>query len=213
MAEDVRSAPNRTERPKVAVQSLAAFDVQHRCVCACGFRRSDICDRPGDADTTAGALSNSEQQRRHLESRPLCMGQLERWRNGNVVGARINRLFGLRLVLGRNENGIETTNHPAFASARQIELTFAVTFEKCRDTVIALVPKAKQHIVVAIERVHGSAFLDKPTVDGDRTQTLSLNLFIPRRASASPLALSPQTTVANALACRFPLPGAARARS
>jgi len=30
------------------------------------------------------------------------------------------------------------SHHPAFGSARQIELTFAVTFEKCRDTVIAV---------------------------------------------------------------------------
>ena len=89
MAEEVRPAPNRTERaqasgikhiehPKIAVQSLATFDMQHRCVCACGFRRSDICDRPGDADTTAGVLSNSEQQRCHLEGYTLCMGQLKR---------------------------------------------------------------------------------------------------------------------------------------
>src|SRR6516164_2154963 len=168
MAEDVRPAPNRTERaqassikhiehPKVAVQSLAAFDVQHRCVCTCDFRRSNIGDGPGDADATAGALNNSEQQRRHLESCPLCMGQLKRWWHRNVVGARFNRLVGLRRVLGRNENGIETANHSAFAGARPIELTFAVTSEKCRDTVIALPPKAKQHIVVAIEGVHESA--------------------------------------------------------
>src|SRR3974390_2161972 len=102
MAEDVRPAPNRTERaqassikhiehPKVAVQSLATFDVQHRCVYACGFRRPDIGDRPGDADATAGALSNSEQQRRHLEGRPLCMGQVKRWWHRNVVSARFTR--------------------------------------------------------------------------------------------------------------------------
>src|SRR5262245_40703321 len=126
MAEDVRPAPNWTEgaqassikhieHPKVAVQSLATFDVQYRCVCPCNFRRSDIGDRPGDADATAGALSDSEQQRRHLESCPLCMGQLKRWRHRNVVGAGFNRLVGLRLVLGRSEDGIETANHPAFA--------------------------------------------------------------------------------------------------
>ena len=98
MAENVRPAPNRAERaqassikhiehPKVAVQSLATFDVQHWCVSACGFRRPDIGDRPGDADATAGALRNSEQQRRHLEGCPLCMGQLKCWRHRNVIGA------------------------------------------------------------------------------------------------------------------------------
>src|SRR6266516_5599692 len=86
------------------------------------------------------------------------MGQFKRWRHRNVVGARFNRLIGLRLVLGRSEDGIESANHPAFAGARQIELTFAVTLEKCRGTVIALPPKAKQHIVVAIEGVHESTF-------------------------------------------------------
>src|SRR5262245_17784819 len=91
------------------------------------------------------------------------MGQLKRWRHRNVVGARFNRLVGLRLGIGRSEDGIETANHPAFAGARQIELTFAVTFEKCRDTVTALPPKAKQHIVVAIEGVHESAF-GQPTL-------------------------------------------------
>ena len=86
------------------------------------------------------------------------MGQLKRWRQRNVVSASFHRLIGLRLVLGRREDGVEPANHSAFAGARQIELTFAVTLEKCRDTVIALPPKAKQHIVVAIEGVHESAF-------------------------------------------------------
>jgi hypothetical protein len=118
-------------------------------------------------DVTAGALSNSEQQRRHFEGRPLCMGQLKRRRHRNVVGARFNRFIGLRLALGWSEDGIEPANHPAFAGARQIELTFAVTPEKCRDTVIALPPpEAKQYIVVAIEGVHESAFgTNRPLIE------------------------------------------------
>jgi hypothetical protein len=64
----------------------------------------------------------------------------------------------LRFAVGRREDGIEPANHPAFAGAGQIEMTFAVTLEKCRDTIVALPPKAKQYIVVAIEGVHESAF-------------------------------------------------------
>src|SRR6478672_1760946 len=86
------------------------------------------------------------------------MGQFKRRRHRNVVGARFNRLIGLRLVLGWSEDGIEPANHPPFAGARQIELTFAVTLEICRDTVIAPPPEAKQDIVVAIEGVHESTF-------------------------------------------------------
>src|SRR5262245_32946177 len=174
MAKDVGPAPNRTERaqassikhiehPKVAVQSLAAFDVQHRCVCTCGFRRSDIGDRPGDADAPAGALSNSEQQRRHLEGCPLCMRQLKRWRHRNVVGSSFNRLIGLRLVFGRSEDGIKTANHPAFAGARQIELTLAVSFEKCRHTVIAL-PPSRSSTSLWPSKECMKAPLDKPTL-------------------------------------------------
>ena len=84
MAENVRPAPNRAERAQasgieyiehseVTVESLATFNVQHRSVSAYGFRRPDIGDRPGDADATVGALSDSEQQRCHLECCPLCM--------------------------------------------------------------------------------------------------------------------------------------------
>ena len=158
------------QHPKVQATVQSSRNLQ--CAAPSGMsslplsRRPDISShrQDGKHGTRGSPRAIWKRQRLHPDGLPDFT-----WVSSSAGGTGISsapgsmRTLAFDLILGRSEDGIQPANHPAFAGARQIEVTFAVTFEKCRDTVVILSPKAKQYIVVAIERsALKNLWIDRP---------------------------------------------------
>ena len=170
MAEHVRPAPHRTERAQargmqhvkrfeLRVDRLRAFDVQDRRQHAGLDAFPDFVDRAADADLPAGVALDADQDRSHARDDGLRLGEVERRRQRRAdCGVECKRVAGAApgAIWRRHEDREQSAGETALPGHRQVELPFALAFEKGPCWVCtAAREQAQQHVIVPIEDRNG----------------------------------------------------------